>query len=207
MGLILYKIKSKFLDLFGNIRISKYPPFVYYDDTVFAMDGEHIKKALNIAKPGYVILRGYDCYLDGLFIKSSRKYSHAGLVVENGKVIHAVSPNVEKIDMIDFMQCDRIAILKPRKYLNGAVAIAKKYLKENVPYDFGFTHGEETLYCFELAACCYPKLSIKKKIASILCGLIKKKEPVYLSDSFFDSKDFELVYEFNPRYNIDYCKR
>jgi len=69
-----------------------------------------------------------------------------------------------------------------------------------------FSHGCETLYCFELAYECYKQLDIKKKTATAIFGLIKKKEPVVLSDSFFESKDFELVFEYNPRFNLDFRK-
>lgn len=206
MKKFLYKIKAKFLTIFGDIRISKYPPFLFYDDISYEMTGEHIRQAISVCKPGDIVLRGYDSYLDSFFIASSRSYSHAGVVVDNGKIIHSISPKVTKTDLIDFMQCDRIVVLRPCKHTASAVAKAEKYLKDDTPYDFGFTHGSESLYCFELAACCYPKLQIEKLTASILFGLIKKKEPVYLSDSFFNSKDLKIVFEYNPKYNIDYIK-
>lgn len=206
MKKFLYKIKSKFLTFFGDIRFSKLPPFLFYDDIEFAVHGNKIKEIMDILEPGDVILRGYDHYLDGLFIKSSRKYSHAGLYAGNGFIIHAVAPNVTKQHVIDFCNCDRIAVVRPSKYTASAIKMARKFLKDNIKYDFNFEHGKETLYCFELAACCYPKLQVDKKKVSIFGGLIKKKEPVYLSDSFFESKDFKLVYEYNPRFNIDFSQ-
>lgn len=206
MKKILYKLKSKFLTIFGDIRVSKFPPFIFYDDINFAVKGKELRDILSVCKPGDIVLRGYDSYLDSKFIKSSRKYSHAGIVSDKKHIIHAIAPNVTKVDILDFCYCDRIAILRPKKDKTGAIIKAKKFLKNNIPYDFNFTHGRETLYCFELAACCYPRLRLQKKSASILFGLIKKKEQVYLSDSFLDSEDFELVYEYNPKFNIKYKK-
>ena len=206
MRKLLYKIKAKLLTIFGDIRMSKYPPFLFYDDIAYKMTGEHIRQALSVCRPGDIILRGYDSYLDSLFITSSRGYSHAGLAVDDGKIIHSISPKVTKTDLIDFMQCDRIAVVRPCKHNASAVAKAEKFLKDDTPYDFGFTHGSESLYCFELAACCYPKLKIEKMTASILFGLIKKSEKVYLSDSFFGSDDMKIVFEYNPKYGIDYVK-
>ena len=201
---LLYAVKSRFLTVFGNIRTSKYPPFLFYDDVAFAMDGQHIRSALETAKPGDIVLRGYDSYLDSAFISSSRKYSHAGIVVKNGKVVHATAPNVCEIDLIDFMHCDRIAIVRPRKYRAAAVKIAERFRNEKTPYDFAFTHGDASLYCFELASYCYPKIHIEKRKATAMFGLIRKSEPVYLSDSFFSSKDMDIVFEYNPRFNIDF---
>lgn len=202
----LYRIWSKFLTVFGDIRYSKYPPFLFYDDVNFAVSGDKIEKIMNIIEPGDVVLRGFDSYIDSLFIKSSKKYSHAGVYVGGDEIIHAIAPNVSKDHLIDFCHCDRIAILRPSKDVENGINTAKKFYEEKVDYDFIFSEqgvGKSSLYCFELAAYCYKNLEIEKMKATALFGLIKKKEKVYLSDSFFNSKDFKLVYECNPRFNIE----
>ena len=53
-------------------------------------------------------------------------------------------------------------------------------LQDNVPYDFSFKHGASSLYCFELAALCYKKLSIPTFNVKKMFGLISKKD-VYLA--------------------------
>lgn len=198
----IYKIKVNLLTIFGNIRFSKYPPFLFYDDVEFDVTGDKIEKIEKVVEPGDVLLRGYDSYVDSLFIKSNKKYSHAGVYIGKNNVIHAVAPNVSKEHLFDFCHCDRIAVLRPRKGVRKAIAMAKKFLRDNVKYDFNFTHGKEALYCFELAAYCYQGLKIEKVTASALRGLIKKREKVFLSDSFLNSEDFTLVYECNPKFNI-----
>jgi len=42
-----------------------------------------------VIKPGDLILRAYECYLDGLFIPGT--YTHTGIYIGDGKVIHAVA--------------------------------------------------------------------------------------------------------------------
>lgn len=204
MKKFLYRIWSKFLTVFGDIRYSKYPPFLFYDDVDFAVSGYKIEKIMDIVEPGDVLLRGYDSYLDSLFIKSSKKYSHAGVYIGNGEIIHAIAPNVSKGHLADFCHCDRIAILRPSKDAESGISTAKKFYDEKIDYDFIFSErgiGKSSLYCFELAAYCYKNLEIEKIKNTTLFGLIKKK--VYLSDSFFNSRDFKLIYECNPRFKIE----
>ena len=119
MKKFLYKIWSKFLTVFGDIRYSKYPPFLFYDDVDFAVSGYKVEKIMDVIEPGDVILRGYDSYLDSLFIKSSKKYSHAGVYIGNNEMIHAVAPNVSKEHIIDFCNCDRIVVLRPSTPFEG----------------------------------------------------------------------------------------
>jgi len=184
----IYKIKSKFLEIFGEIKVYKWPLFTIYDPSYPKMDGKHMLKALSVMKPGDVILRGYDHYADGFFIPGD--YSHGAIYVGNNNIIHATSIGVNMVNAIDFMICDRICVLRPRKGTTAAVKTAKQFLKDEVPYDFGYTHGVNALYCFELAAECYKNLNIELKKASIMKGLISKKEPVYLASSFTTSPDF-----------------
>lgn len=80
---LLYKIWAKFLTEFGNIKVFKFPMFIVYDPSYFKMDGMHVRKALDLLKPGDVILRGYDNYLDGWFIDDEFKYSHGAVYIGN----------------------------------------------------------------------------------------------------------------------------
>lgn len=115
-----------------------------------------------------------------------------------------MAEGVSKINIIDFCQCDRIAIFRPKKGQKKAIKTAKHYEETDTPYDFLFTYGSNAIYCFELCALCYPSLDVKR-IDIKKFGFIKKT--VYLAKSFFDSKDMECVYQYNPRFNIDYIKR
>jgi len=204
MKKFFYILWSKFLTMIGDVKIFKFPLWIVYDPYQYEVTGDATSTALEILKPGDIILRGYNSYLDGKFISSSRKYSHGAIYIGNKKIIHAVAEGCSYINAIEFMRCDRICILRPRKNRTKAIQIAKEFAKNKIPYDFSFTNGCSSLYCFELAAMCYPDLDIPKKKASAFFGLIKKREHVYLSDSFFSSKDFRIMYEFNPEFNINF---
>lgn len=200
MKTFLYKIWSKFLTFFGDIKIFKFPMFIVYDPFYFKMTGEKILEAIEILEPGDCILRRYDSYLDSKFINGD--YSHGAIYIGDNTIIHAVAPKVEKINAVDFMECDGIVIYRPKKYKSSAVRSAKKMLKDGIPYDFNFDKDSNALYCFELVALCYKKLNIPTFKIKKLFGLIKKE--VYLSDSFKNSKDFERIFEYNPKKDIDF---
>lgn len=203
MKKFFYKLWSKFLTAFGEIKIFKFPMFVVFDPNYFKVGGKQILDILKIIQPGDIILRGYDSYLDGKFIPDPLGYSHGAIYIGNGKIIHAVAEGVSETDIIEFTRCDRIAIFRPRKYKRNAISTAKKFLKDNIPYDFGFREDVSSLYCFELCGLCYGKLEIPRQTVKALFGLIKK-ENVFLAESFFDSKDMKCIYQFNPKFNIDY---
>lgn len=187
--------------MFGSIKVFKFPMFLVYDPDFFKMDGEHISEALAILKPGDVMLRGYDSYLDGKFIDDPHGYSHGAIYVGKGKVIHAVAKGVSEEHAIDFMECDRICILRPKKCTKSAIAYAKKFLKDSTPYDFLFEYGANAMYCFELCAYCYPKLDIRRLEIKKFFGLVKRY--AYLADSFRESGDFTTMLEYNPKFSID----
>ena len=192
MKKFLYKLQAKFLTWFGNIKVFKWPLFVIYDPTSFKVTGEQILQVLDMLQPGDVILRGYQHYLDGMFIPGD--YSHGAIYVGDRKIIHAVAAGVSYIDVVEFCMCDRICILRPNKYQASAIKTAKKLAANNIPYDFGFKRGTSALYCFELCAECYKKLDIKPETVKAFFGLLKKKN-VYVAKSFTKSPDFKIVFQ------------
>lgn len=202
MKRFLYKVWSKFLTMFGNVKIFKYPLFLVYDPDDYQVTGEKILDIMATIKPGDVILRGYNRYLDGKFVPDKLKFSHGGLYIGNNTIIHAVAKGVSTINIVDFCSCDRIAIFRATKDRNIAIKKAKEYLKDNTPYDFGFEKGVSALYCFELCGECYSKLELPRYTVKKFLGLVKK-ENVFLAKSFFKSKDFDCIFHFNPKFNID----
>ena len=201
----LYKIWSKFLMMFGNIKVFKWPFWIVYDPDDFEVTGEKTAQMLKLLQPGDVVVRGYKHYADGKFIPSKSGWSHGAVYVGDWKIAHAVASGVQYIDVIEFARCDRIAVLRPRKNAKSAVRKAKKFVKDNVPYDFFFRYGSSSLYCFELCSECYSKLDIQKKHISSFFGFFKKN--VYLAESFFESPDFELVMEYNPMCKKDFVNK
>jgi uncharacterized protein YycO len=109
---------------------------------------------MNTIKPGDILLRGYDKYLDSKFIPDEKGYSHAGIYIGKNQVVHAIAPYVEKCHIIDFCQADRIMLLSPES--GQVTAIATAVGKIGLPYDFDYKTDRGKLYCFELIATCYP---------------------------------------------------
>ena len=200
-----YKLCSKFLTVFGDIKIFKFPFWLVYDPDDFQVTGEKTLEIMEILKPADIIVRGFTHYADGKFIPSKTGWSHGAIYIGDGKIIHAVAEGVSETNIVEFTRCDRIAIFRPKKGMNRAIKKAKEFLKNKTPYDFGFEKGVSAIYCFELCGECYDKLNIPRKTVSKFFGLIKK-EDVFLADSFFESPDLECVFQYNPKFNIDFVK-
>ena len=197
----LYTLWSKFLTAFGDLKIFSYPMFFVFDPDDFQVTGQDVLDIMSILQPGDIILRGYNHYADGKFIPDKLKFSHGAIFIGDGKIIHAVAEGVSETNVIDFTRCDRIAIFRPKSGQKAAIRKAKEFLKQKVPYDFGFEKGVSAIYCFELCGECYPKLKIERKTVKKLFGLLKK-ENVFLAESFFISPDMTCVYHCNPKFNI-----
>lgn len=194
MKKIIYWLKSKFLTFFGDIKYFKFPFFLVYDPDDYLIDGPKIRDIMKKVRIGDLILRRYRHYLDGVFIPG--KYSHTGIYVGDGKMIHAVAEGVSEIDLFDFIKCDGIIILRPASGQKKAVEIAKKCVRDGIPYDFDFKEGVKALYCHELGAVCYSNLRIEKKVPKLLGGLISSSTTRWLAESFLTSPDFRTIVEY-----------
>jgi hypothetical protein len=141
-------------------------------------------------------------YFDRYFI--SGDYSHGAICTSKREITHAISPKVCTTHPIDFMECDRIAILRPKHQYTAekAVELAKSFI--GTPYDFDFNTGDsEEVYCFELVARCYPDIQFKKYKQRKLLFITKT---TYLDSSFLENENFELVFENNPRKKVNFRK-
>ena len=69
-------------------------------------------------------------------------------------MIHAVSPSVEKIHLVDFCVSDRIMVLRPKEGQQDAISKAVESIGK--PYDFNYKSDDKRVYCFELISKCYP---------------------------------------------------
>ena len=210
---LLSKLWVTLMTKFGDIKVFKFPFWLVYDPHYFKMTGKKILEVVDVIQPGDIILRGYDYYLDGKLLNYvtlstantpiGNCWSHGALYAGDNKVIHAVAEGVSEENIVDFCECDRIAIFRPKKGQKSAVKIAKKFLKDQIPYDFSFNAGSSALYCFELAALSYPKLNIPSYSYSRMLGILKKSN-VYLAKSFVESPDIKLVWCYNPKFDIDF---
>lgn len=96
----LYKIWSKFLTMFGNIKIFKWPLWIVYDPDDFGVTGQNVLDILNILKPGDIVIRGYNKYLDGKMIPNFKNniigigFSHGAIYIGNNIIVHAMAEGV-----------------------------------------------------------------------------------------------------------------
>jgi len=158
---VLRKITNGFIKVFGDIKVFKWPFFLVYDPGSYLVKGFEMREVLDVVKPGDILLRGYNNYLDGYFIPGY--FSHVGLYVgkvdsdheslvtiPEGKelfytgeqmVVHAMAEGVFVQDVLDFCRADRMLILRfPDEFS------ANEILKEkDVPFDT-FTEPEKVLF-------------------------------------------------------------
>lgn len=190
------KIKEKLLSIFGDIKLIPWPLFAYYQKgDYYKVSGEDTEQVISVIEPGDVVVRGYDSYLDGYFIPG--EYSHSGVCVGDGCVIHAVAEGVQKDSLIDFCRCDRVMVLRPSKNAQLAVDRVNGWLGK--PYDFNFTAGDSAFYCHELTARAYQELDISKVSPYFMFITFRRAEKVYLAESFILSNDFYIVLEINNK--------
>ena len=190
---MLKAIKRWFLTIFGDIKVYRFPMFILYAPDTFRVKGNDTRKALELLKPGDIVLRKYVHYLDGYFIPG--KYSHSSLYVGDGKIVHAVADGVELIDAIDFLRCDRFCILRQDDEAEAekAVAFAKAQEEKKAKYDFDFVSGNGSFYCHELVAAAYSDLGIEKK--GVTMFKLFRIQPRFLAESFLENGKFRTVME------------
>jgi len=192
---ILSNIYRKTLKIFGDIKVFPWPMFILYHPEGYGVKGEDVRKIIKLTKPGDILVRGYKRYLDGYFIPGF--FSHAGIAVQEGMVIHSIAEGVFKEDLINFCRCDFMAVLRFQK---GKVTEGDKYQAcvkaEKMigsSYDFEFESGDKEYYCTEMVYEAWrPHLEIEPMEIKALGGLIKKKS--FMPDQFWKHVDLNAVF-------------
>jgi uncharacterized protein YycO len=179
-----YTIKSKLLSFFSDIRI--YPGGVIIaGDSHYEFKGQDMREALNNLQKGDVLLRRYSHYLGSVLVKGY--YSHAAIYVGDNQVLHMLGEGITKEDILTFMRCDNMAILRPiaEDKIDSAVTKAYGFYAVGTEYDYDFnTDSPEKLYCTEFVDNCfgYPVKS-------------EKTDGTYLlPDDFLSSSAFKLIW-------------
>ena len=62
------KVYNGFVKVFGDIKVFKFPLFAVYDPGGYKVKGEDIREVIQKLRPGDILIRGYENYLDGYFI-------------------------------------------------------------------------------------------------------------------------------------------
>jgi hypothetical protein len=153
---LLKKIKVYLLTLLGDIYFHGIfsPLWITVNPKAHKLKGEHYRSVHKIIKPGDVLLRRFDGYVDKFFIPGF--FNHAGIYIggEHERVIHSMSEGVITEDILNFMRTDYMVILRPKSHTQQAILKALSFV--GFDYDFDFELGEKTIYCSELISLCYP---------------------------------------------------
>lgn len=213
-------IRNKFLKIFGDIKIYKYPLFVLYDPNSYKVSGDEVRHIINTIQPGDILIRGYKNYLDGYFIPGF--FSHAGVYLgatpaqddwpevalksyKQGEqiTIHSMAEGVFMEDILNFCKCDYLLILRrntttePNYNPNTDFSpIFNKAIKSvGKPYDFTFDFSRyHTMSCTEFVYSAFedimPTYSVKIKKRR---ALITKREMI-IPDDFVTDK-FEIAFQ------------
>ncbi|MBF5041867.1 hypothetical protein FGE12_05650 [Aggregicoccus sp. 17bor-14] len=122
---------QRFLTVFGDIKVFRWPLFMIYDPGSYRVKGQHMREVMSRVQPGDILVRRYDQYLDGHFIPGY--FSHVGMYVgkveprevaalspqfrENfgtgeQTVVHAIAEGVLAEDFLNFCRCDGLVVLR-----------------------------------------------------------------------------------------------
>ncbi len=213
---------NSFLKFFGDLKVFKFPLFLLYDPGSYQIKGDDIRSIMNLVKPGDILVRGYNNYLDGYFIPGF--FSHVGLylgkteekkdwpdvILKSYKVgdqivIHSMAEGVFMEDLINFCSCDYLVILRrsTRVEPDYDPAIASTQVFENAikhlgkPYDFKFDFSAfHTMSCTEFV---YQSFGLLMPLYDVR---IKSRRPfvskmdMIIPDDFITPK-FEIVFVSN----------
>jgi len=116
----LYKIMNDYnkKNLLTGTKFTRFPLIAFFDPEPASFFRFKPKQTgwWNVIEEGDLLLRRHDHYLDGLILRQTGFYTHAGIAKkeDNGSisVFHAVSEGVCKISIEDFSRCDDILVLR-----------------------------------------------------------------------------------------------
>lgn len=155
-----YKLKELFFSIYGSVQVFPYPMFILFKCPHYKLKDDHKRQIFEILQPGDVLLRRYDYYISGLNIPGY--WTHAAIYIGNNTVVHMLGGGICSEDILQFVNCDDIIILRCENELsiNSAVENAKRYLSLKIEYDHDFnfiTH--ERFSCTELISVLYNHLT------------------------------------------------
>ena len=155
---LLYRIKGKILSFFSDIKVYPYPGFIIlFGNTNYQLKGPKMRKIIDTIQPGDILVRTYKHYLGSFFI--SGYWSHAAIFEGPNDVIHMLGKGIVKEDILTFMRCDDVGVLRHKggiDIIQESIEKARKQLDKGVAYDYDFnTNNSEKFYCTELIDYCY----------------------------------------------------
>lgn len=183
---IIYKIKSVFLKWFSDIQLFRAPIWVLFGKTSYNINGVDSRNILNVLRPGDILLRRYDHYVAGLFIPGY--FTHTSIYVGDNNVIHMLGDGICKEDILTFLRCDDIIVLRHSDLTKTENAIKKayEYLSEKIQYDYDFNFQLQNRFsCTELIDCCYDHIEFSSK----------KMDNIISPDDFLNVKELVTIWK------------
>jgi hypothetical protein len=150
---------DKLFTVFSNIKVFKRPLFIAYRPQTFAIKGPQTREILKSVKPGDILVRSFNNYLNGYFVPGT--FQQAGFYLSEvthehlsklaqiedptdyhtGRqmVIHTVGDQVVLSDLIDFCRCDSLAVMRFPRQLKSLQQrqipdILQEYFKDPTPH-------------------------------------------------------------------------
>lgn len=203
---MFYTLWSKFLKMFGRLKVYPFPMWIVYNPKGYRMSDKDDKIVMKIIKKGDVLLRGYVDYLDTYFIPG--KFSHVGLYVGDMEVIHSMQDGVFQEGLMRFLRCDYLAIMRPRlseEEIDNVVTRARTLL--GTPYDFLMDFEDASrMCCTEFVMCAFQayQLRLGMKYTVKHFPFSSKMYQYIPPDAFLTYKGFENVFvnEYAKQKNI-----
>lgn len=193
----LIKARNAVLKILGDVHINKHFHWIpYYKPESYKIKGEIMRQLLQICKPGDILLRGYDDYLDGLLIG---KWSHVGMVLNETDVIHSMAEGVFTEDILNFFRTDRICVLRANLSEEQIkVVLDKASSMKGTPYDFRFDfNNPREVSCSEFGYIAFEAFETE-------LGMFKPKEKILFKErvvvrpaAFLEYDGFKKVFEFS----------
>jgi len=188
---VWYKFKKYIFRFIGDIKWTgvRHPLWFVINAKTFQLKGKHYRKVEPLIKPGDIVIRRFEGYVDKWLIPGW--WNHAGLYIgptKDGehKVVHAISDGVIIEDLIDFMRTDHMIVLRaPCFYRGEAIERAKKAVGSE--YDFAFEFSNKLRFsCTELIGHCYDTLII---------GDIRFGRETIIADDIINSPGLKVVWD------------
>lgn len=163
----------------------------------YFITGEDTSNILNLVKPGDILLRNFNCFLN-IFL--FREYFDSGMYLGKHSLAQFNKDKIECANLISFLRCDKVLILRidESKILNYLEAKEKaidrchQFVQISKKFDIDFEL--ECINEFKIPISCFKELGFLKIFD------IKKQRYVYNDFSLLNSPFFKIIYKKGKKY-------
>lgn len=185
---LLYKIQKSVFRFIGDIKWSgwKRPFWFTINGIGYRLKGEHYRKIVKKIRPGDILLRRFEGYVDKWFLPGF--WNHAGIFygTQKEQVIHALSEGIIQEDVLNFMRTDHIVILRPpQNMVKSALKKARSIVGLEYDFNFDFSNSQK-FSCTEVIDYCYPELITPQK---------RFGKMTIVADDIFNTDEFKVIWD------------